>query len=197
MFYVDGWARPRCKCGANSGVLAGSDAEAIAAWNRRPSPAVGESETSDAELIAKLREHATDWDGRQMPDLEPAKGDPTAGTLRESAARLASLSAEVERLIGYYAQVMSGQSVAIITRLETSERALAAEREAHHRDVRQFSELADAQRRRAEAAESDARKMREALEPFAKIAGKTGTIDAGSLDAMMFRARAALKETDQ
>lgn len=152
---------------------------------------------SDAELIAKLREHATDWDGRQMPDLEPAKGDPTAGTLRESAARLASLSAEVERLIGYYAQVMSGQSVAIITRLETSERALAAEREAHHRDVRQFSELADAQRRRAEAAESDARKMREALEPFAKIAGKTGTIDAGSLDAMMFRARAALKETDQ
>lgn len=39
MFYVDGWARPRCKCGANSGVLAGSDAEAIAAWNRRPAPA--------------------------------------------------------------------------------------------------------------------------------------------------------------
>lgn len=192
MFYVDGWARPRCKCGANSGVLAGSDAEAIAAWNRRPSPAVGESETSrtiddatpaelaactfaqamadltgepqavvndavrecidaihaspgvtagasDAELIAKLREHATDWDGRQMPDLEPAKGDPTAGTLRESAARLASLSAEVERLIGYYAQVMSGQSVAIITRLETSERALAAEREARERDVRELA----------------------------------------------------------
>jgi len=78
-----------------------------------------------------------------------------------------------------------------------AERALTVEREAHHRDVRQFSELADAQRRRAEAAEADVRKMREALEPFAKIAGKTGTIDAGSLDAMMFRARAALRETDQ
>lgn len=33
-----------------------------------------------------------------MPDLEPAKGDPTAGTLRKAAARLRSLAGEVERL---------------------------------------------------------------------------------------------------
>jgi hypothetical protein len=37
------------------------------------------------DLIARLREHATDWDGSQMPDLEPAKGDPTAGDLRAAA----------------------------------------------------------------------------------------------------------------
>jgi hypothetical protein len=37
-------------------------------------------------IVERLREHATDWNGEQMPDLEPAKGDPTAGTLREAAA---------------------------------------------------------------------------------------------------------------
>lgn len=113
------------------------------------------------------------WNAGNAPaSVEPASTSPgvTAGASNAELARLLEIDADC---------------------------ALVAEREAHHRDVRQFSELADAQRRRAEAAESDARKMREALEPFAKIAGKTGEIDAGSLDAMMFRARAALKETDQ
>lgn len=53
-----------------------------------------------ASLVERLREHATDWDGRQMPDAEPAKGDPTAGTLRQAADRITALEAEIERLAG-------------------------------------------------------------------------------------------------
>lgn len=48
-----------------------------------------------ASLVERLREHATDWDGRQMPDAEPAKGDPTAGTLRQAADRITTLEAEL------------------------------------------------------------------------------------------------------
>lgn len=51
------------------------------------------------DLIERLREHATDWDGRQMPDLEPAKGDPTAGTLREAADLIATLQAREAELV--------------------------------------------------------------------------------------------------
>jgi len=40
------------------------------------------------DLVARLREHATDWNGEQMPDGEPAKGDPTAGLMREAAAEI-------------------------------------------------------------------------------------------------------------
>lgn len=46
------------------------------------------------ELCKQLEEHATDLDGRQMPDLEPAKGDPTAGTLRTASAIIRRLVAE-------------------------------------------------------------------------------------------------------
>lgn len=49
------------------------------------------------DLEATLREHATDWDGRQMPDLEPAKGDPTAGTLRAAADGLHRYRETLER----------------------------------------------------------------------------------------------------
>ena len=52
----------------------------------------------DRDLIERAHEHATDWNGQQMPDLEPAKGDPTAGFMRAMADRLQALSAEVERL---------------------------------------------------------------------------------------------------
>ncbi len=43
------------------------------------------------DIVQRLREHATDWDGKQMPDLEPAKGDPTAGTLRQAADEITTL----------------------------------------------------------------------------------------------------------
>lgn len=50
------------------------------------------------DIVERLREHATDWNGEQMPDLEPAKGDPTAGTLRYAADAIESLRAENARL---------------------------------------------------------------------------------------------------
>ena len=50
------------------------------------------------DLIERLEEHATDWDGSQMPDIEPAKGDPTAGTLRAAAARIRELESANYRL---------------------------------------------------------------------------------------------------
>ena len=53
----------------------------------------------DVEALCELlTEHATDWDGQQMPDLEPAKGDPTAGTLRRSVNMLHALVNENEEL---------------------------------------------------------------------------------------------------
>lgn len=58
----------------------------------------GEATMTNNDLVKRLREHATDWDGMQMPDLEPAKGDPTAGTLREAADRIEQLEAENARL---------------------------------------------------------------------------------------------------
>lgn len=58
-----------------------------------------------AGLIARLREHATDWNGEQMPDAEPAKGDPTAGLMREAAARVAVLEAERDALAARLAAV--------------------------------------------------------------------------------------------
>jgi len=48
------------------------------------------------ELCARLEEHATDWNGVQMPDAEPAKGDPTAGALRQAASLIRSLAVRVE-----------------------------------------------------------------------------------------------------
>ena len=42
-------------------------------------------------LIERFRWCATDWDGKQMPDGEPVKGDPTAGELRAAVE-------EIERL---------------------------------------------------------------------------------------------------
>lgn len=48
-------------------------------------------------LCRRLEEHATNWTiGAQMPDGEPAKGDPTAGTLRQAATLIRSLSSRVE-----------------------------------------------------------------------------------------------------
>lgn len=47
-------------------------------------------------LCARLEEHATDWNGVQMPDAEPAKGDPTAGALRQAASLIRSLAGRVE-----------------------------------------------------------------------------------------------------
>src|SRR3546814_6239502 len=50
------------------------------------------------ELIERLREHATDWNGDQMPGIEPAKGYPTAGTMRLAADRIKALSERVAAL---------------------------------------------------------------------------------------------------
>ena len=47
-------------------------------------------------LCRRLEEHATDWNGAQMPDGEPAKGDPTAGTLRQAATLIRSLSSRAK-----------------------------------------------------------------------------------------------------
>ncbi len=54
--------------------------------------------TNIKELVKRLLEHATDWNGQQMPDLEPAKGDPTAGTVRSAALALEAMAGEVGRL---------------------------------------------------------------------------------------------------
>lgn len=51
-----------------------------------------------SDIVERLREHATDWNGEQMPDLEPAKGDPTAGMLRHAADAIESLRTENARL---------------------------------------------------------------------------------------------------
>src|SRR3546814_14986249 len=53
---------------------------------------------TDDELIERLREHATDWNGDQMPGIEPAKGYPTAGTMRLAADRIKALSERVAEL---------------------------------------------------------------------------------------------------
>jgi hypothetical protein len=50
-----------------------------------------------SDIVERLREHATDWNGEQMPDLEPAKGDPTAGMLRHAGDVIESLRAENAR----------------------------------------------------------------------------------------------------
>lgn len=50
------------------------------------------------DIVGRLREHAADWNGEQMPDLEPAKGDPTAGVLRHAADEIERLRRELERL---------------------------------------------------------------------------------------------------
>jgi polyhydroxyalkanoate synthesis regulator phasin len=47
------------------------------------------------DITEKLRWHSIDWDGKQMPDLEPAKGDPTAGTMREAADEIERLREQV------------------------------------------------------------------------------------------------------
>jgi len=61
---------------------------------------------TDPETIEqRLRDCATDWNGEQMPDNEPAKGDPTAGTLREAADLIASLRAEREVLREVFAHL--------------------------------------------------------------------------------------------
>lgn len=50
-----------------------------------------------SDIVERLREHATDWNGEQMVDGEPAKGDPKAGLLRSAADLITSLRAELER----------------------------------------------------------------------------------------------------
>ena len=50
------------------------------------------------DLASILRGHATDWNGEQMPDLEPAKGDPTAGLMRAAAGMIENLSARLTTL---------------------------------------------------------------------------------------------------
>ena len=57
------------------------------------------------KLVERLREHATDWNGEQMPDLEPAKGDPTAGFLREAATTIATLRERVKVLEAGLAEI--------------------------------------------------------------------------------------------
>lgn len=50
------------------------------------------------DIVERLLDHATDWNGEQMPDIEPAKGDPTAGTLRAAAGEIIYLQAKVDTL---------------------------------------------------------------------------------------------------
>lgn len=145
MFYVDGWARPRCKCGANSGVLAGSDAEAIAAWNRRPTPAASGGDEGAAGASEK------EYDYDPVMAAEALTNRIAVGNRETFNLCRSALSDAYD----------AGRSKAAS--------ALSAEREAHERDVRQFSELADANRRRAEAAEADAQAMRAALERSARF----------------------------
>ena len=50
------------------------------------------------DLVKKLRKHATDWNGQQMADGEPAKSDPTAGFLRKVADFIEALEGDVSEL---------------------------------------------------------------------------------------------------
>lgn len=52
-----------------------------------------------SDIVKRLREHATDWNGQKMADGEPAKGDPTAGFLREVANIVELLEGEVAKLV--------------------------------------------------------------------------------------------------
>src|SRR3546814_19476652 len=66
------------------------------------------------ELIERLREHATDWKGDQMPGIEPAKGYPTAGTMSLVAARIKALSvllAELDAAGGEHGGASCGEGV--------------------------------------------------------------------------------------
>lgn len=67
--------------------------------------------TDTAELIERLREHATDWNGEQMPDLEPAKSDPTAATLRQAATELQRLLDDNERMRGIISNGPSDETI--------------------------------------------------------------------------------------
>ena len=203
-------------------------AEAASVRPDATSPGACYAGARDAELVAMLRETLQAM--ASLASVPMDLWDRHSNAALNAAARLASLSAEVERLKGslqsirevneryeadakrYGAQIeltwlrlreaerQADQSEALRAKAEAAlaglaetnagllhslelrdhtinnqipverasrqaaEAALAAEREAHAQDVRQFSELADANRRRAEAAEAPAARMREALE---------------------------------
>lgn len=60
-----------------------------------------------SDLIERAKDYATDWNGEPMKDLEPAKGDPTAGFMREVAHRI---EADAARIAGLQALVRAAFS---------------------------------------------------------------------------------------
>jgi len=102
------------------------------------------------DIVQRLREHATDWNGQQMADGEPAKADPTAGFLREAADRIEALEAEVRRLNAECERLDDGRFA----------RAEAAEAEVERLKRMNILPLTH----RTEKAEAQASRMREALE---------------------------------
>ncbi len=50
------------------------------------------------DVVVKLWWHATDNDGGQIADGEPARGDPTAGLMRQAADELVKLRSQNDRM---------------------------------------------------------------------------------------------------
>lgn len=118
---------------------------AISAWNRRPTPAASGGDEGAAGASEK------EYDYDPVMAAEALTNRIAVGNCETFNLCRSALSDAYD----------AGRSKAAS--------ALSAEREAHERDVRQFSELADANRRRAEAAEADAQAMRAALERSARF----------------------------
>ena len=126
----------------------------------------------------------------------------------EASQWKAHLHNQVDDFANRYAEAAQ-EPAQLRGKLHAAEAALAAEREAHERDVRQFSELADANRRRAEAAEADAQAMRAALERSARFVrdeldvrrasmiGPEGTADCPEDRAYIEDAQALLAQIEQ
>ena len=108
------------------------------------------------DIVQRLREHATDWNGQQMADGEPAKADPTAGFLREAADRIEALEAEVEKTRGERDEARCEIDYFHNMR----RRAEAAEAEVERLKRMNILPLTH----RTEKAEAQASRMREALE---------------------------------
>lgn len=73
-----------------------------------------------SDIVERLEEHATDWDGQPMPDAEPAKGDPTAGLLREAARNI-----RLERTLRDNLARANTEAAAEIERLRAALREIA------------------------------------------------------------------------
>ena len=78
------------------------------------------------ELVERFKEHATDWDGQQMPDGEPAKGDPTAGDLRKAATAITTLEAELAAAAQQQVKGALVMHEALSEKLENTQAELAA-----------------------------------------------------------------------